>query len=83
MITARTTLTALPISADAIVAVRGGAGTLIEIAAAYQKIIPVVAVKGTGGIADRFVDSYTDDRKTEQILGEIEPEKAVDSVCSS
>jgi len=67
-------------SADAIVVVGGGAGTLIEIAAAYQRRIPVVAVKGTGGIADQYVDSYIDDRKTEQILGEDEPEKAVDTV---
>jgi hypothetical protein len=67
-------------SADAIVVVGGGAGTLIEIAAAYQRRIPVVAVKGTRGIADRFVDSYIDDRKTEQILGGDEPEKAVDTV---
>jgi uncharacterized protein (TIGR00725 family) len=64
-------------SADAIVVVGGGAGTLIEIAAAYQKRIPIVAVKGTGGVADRLVDTYIDDRKVELILGGDTPEEAV------
>jgi len=64
-------------SADAIIVVEGGAGTLIEVAAAYQKKTPIVAVKGTGGIADRFVDTYLDGRKIERIIGESSPEKAV------
>jgi hypothetical protein len=64
-------------SADAVIVVGGGAGTMIEIAAAYQKKIPIVTVKGTGGVADQLVDSYIDDRKTERILGEDSPEKAV------
>jgi uncharacterized protein (TIGR00725 family) len=69
-------------SADAIIVVGGGVGTLIEISAAYQKKTPIVAVKGTGGMADRFVDEYIDDRKTEKILGEDSPEKAVRSAVS-
>lgn len=70
-------------SADAIIVVGGGAGTMIEIAAAYQKRIPIVSVKGTGGVADRLAGSYIDDRKIEQILGEDEPEKAVDAALKS
>lgn len=69
-------------SADAVVVVGGGAGTLIEIAAAYQKKIPIVAVKGTGGAADRFVDTYVDDRKIERILGENGPQKAVETALA-
>jgi uncharacterized protein (TIGR00725 family) len=64
-------------SADAIIVVGGGAGTLIEIAAAYQGRIPIVSVKGTGGVADRLVGSYIDGRNIERILGEDTPEKAV------
>jgi uncharacterized protein (TIGR00725 family) len=64
-------------SADAIVVVGGGAGTMIEIAAAYQKKIPIVAVKGTGGAADQVADTYFDDRRIEKVLGESTPEKAV------
>ena len=65
-------------SADAIVVVGGGAGTLIEVAAAYQKNIPIVAVRKTGGIADQIVDTYIDDRKSILITGEDTAEKAVD-----
>ena len=64
-------------SGDAVIVVGGGAGTLIEVAAAYQKRIPVVAVKGTGGIVDQLVGSYIDDRKLEQVVGEKSPEQAV------
>ena len=66
-------------SADSIIVVGGGAGTMIEIAAAYQKKIPIVALRGTGGIADRVVDGYIDDRQIEMVLGEGSPEKAVDT----
>jgi uncharacterized protein (TIGR00725 family) len=66
-------------SADAIIIVGGGAGTMIEVAAAYQKGIPIVAVKDTGGMADQLVDTYIDDRKVERILGEITPQKAVET----
>jgi len=67
-------------SADAIVIVGGGAGTMIEVAAAYQKGIPIVAVKGTGGTADSVAGTYVDDRRIEKILGEDTPQKAVDVV---
>jgi len=66
-------------SADAVIIVGGGAGTMIEAAAAYQKKIPVIALKGSGGTADRMIDTYVDDRKIEVILGESSPEKAVDT----
>ncbi len=66
-------------SADAVILVGGGAGTMIEVAAAYQKQIPIIAVKGTGGMADRLVETYIDDRKLERILGETTPQKAVET----
>jgi len=66
-------------SADAIIIVGGGAGTMIEVAAAYQKKIPIIALKGTGGMADRLVDTYIDDRKIERILGENTPQRAVET----
>ena len=70
-------------SADAIIIVGGGAGTMIEAAAAYQKKIPIVALKGTGGAADRYADTYLDDRKAERILGESTPQKAVDTAMAT
>jgi hypothetical protein len=64
-------------SADAVIIIEGGAGTMIEVAVAYQKKIPIVAIKGSGGTADKLVDTYLDDRRIEIILGEESPEKAV------
>jgi uncharacterized protein (TIGR00725 family) len=64
-------------SADAVIVVEGGAGTMIEVAAAYQKKIPIVAVKGTGGTADRVVDTYLDERNLEKVLGAESAPKAV------
>lgn len=69
-------------SADAIIVVGGGAGTLIELLAAYQNKTPIVAVKGTGGIADRFADSYLDDRQIERVLYEDSAQAAVKRVIS-
>ena len=69
-------------SADAIIIVGGGAGTMIEVAAGYQKAIPIIALKGTGGMADRLVDTYIDDRKVERVLGENSPQKAVETALA-
>jgi hypothetical protein len=69
-------------SADAIIVVGGGAGTLIELLAAYQIKTPIVAVKGTGGIADRFADSYLDDRQIERVLYEDSAQAAVKRAIS-
>lgn len=78
---ARDFVTAL--SADAVIVVGGGVGTMIEAAAAYQMYIPIVAVKGTGGFADRYADTFLDDRKVERIRGESTPEKAVDTAIAA
>jgi len=66
-------------SADAVIIVGGGAGTMIEVSVAYQKGIPLIAVKGSGGTADRVVDTYLDDRRIEIVLAEDTPEKAVNT----
>jgi uncharacterized protein (TIGR00725 family) len=64
-------------SGDAMVVVGGGAGTLIEAAAAYQAAKPIVAVKGTGGVADAWAGRYLDDRRTCKVLEGSSPEGAV------
>jgi uncharacterized protein (TIGR00725 family) len=64
-------------SGDAMVVVGGGAGTLIEVAAAYQAAKPIVAVKGTGGVADEWAGRYLDGRRISEILTETSPEDAV------
>jgi len=69
-------------SADAVIVVGGGVGSLIEISAAYQNGIPIVAVTGTGGIADRFAGQYMDDREIERILHEDSAHAAVELAVS-
>jgi uncharacterized protein (TIGR00725 family) len=64
-------------SGDAMVVVGGGAGTLIEVAAAYQAGKPVVAVRGTGGVADAWAGKHVDERRTSKILKGLSPEDAV------
>ena len=67
-------------SGDAMVLVGGGAGTLIEAAAAYQADKPIVSVKGTGGVADAWAGKYIDDRNTRPIVEGSSPEDAVKKV---
>lgn len=64
-------------SADAIILIGGGVGTLIEASVAYQKAKPLIAVKGSGGIADKYAGRYLDDRKLTRIEGAKTPEQAV------
>ena len=64
-------------SGDAMVVVGGGAGTLIEVAAAYQAAKPIVAVKGTGGVADAWAGKHVDGRRRGMILEGSSPEDAV------
>lgn len=64
-------------SGDAMVVVGGGTGTLIEAAAAYQAGKRVVAVRGTGGIAEEIAGRHLDARKTSKVLAAKGPEEAV------
>lgn len=67
---------------DALVMIGGGAGTLMELAIAYQVGRPVVILRGTGGWADRIghglVDGrYLDERRIVEIRFADTPEGAV------
>jgi uncharacterized protein (TIGR00725 family) len=70
-------------SGDAMVVVGGGAGTLIEVAAAYQESKPIVAVKGTGGVADEWTGRRIDGRGHGAVLEGSSPEEAVGAVLRS
>lgn len=65
-------------SGDAMVIVGGGAGTLIEAAAAYQAGKPVVAVRGTGGVADDLAGKFIDARRSSKVIDAAGPEAAVE-----
>ena len=62
------------------IVVGGGAGTLTEVAAAYQADKPIVAVKGTGGVADAWAGKHLDHRRTRLIIEASDPEDAVKKV---
>lgn len=65
------------LSSQALILVGGGAGTLQEAAIAYQAGIPIVALQGTGGWADKLAGEYLDHRKLVRIHAAKTPSEAV------
>ncbi len=55
-------------SADAILTVGGGIGSWHEASLGYYRKIPVVAILGSGGIADQIAGKHLDERKLGKIL---------------
>lgn len=68
------------LAADGVIIIGGGSGTLSETCAAYMHKKPIVAIRNTGGIADRYVDDYIDHRKNVMIIGADSPKEAVDKI---
>lgn len=64
-------------SCDVVIILSGGSGTLTEAAIAYQLNIPVIAIAGTGGWADKLVDTYIDDRQRFKVRSAKTPDEAV------
>lgn len=65
------------LSADGVIIIGGGSGTLSETCAAYMYNKPIAAIKNTGGIAEMFVDKYLDHRQNVKIVGVTSPQEAV------
>lgn len=55
-------------SADGIIVVGGGVGTMIEMGVGYMAKKAVVAISGTGGAADQYGGKYLDERNRIKIL---------------
>lgn len=55
-------------SADGIIAIGGGVGTLIEMAVGYMKKKVIVVIEGSGGVSDNYGGKYLDERMRVQIL---------------
>ncbi|MGI0072334.1 MAG: TIGR00725 family protein [Nitrosotalea sp.] len=72
---ARDFLTAL--ASDGVIIIGGASGTLSETCAAYMHKKPIVAIKNTGGIADKYADQYLDHRQQVKIIGVVSPKEAV------
>ena len=68
-------------SVDGVIAIAGGAGTLMEIAMAYHQRKPVVCIPVAGFTSDRIrnllVDHYLDHRRIQQLLFAKTAEEAV------
>ena len=73
--------TVLVTSCDGLILVSGGSGTLTEAAVAYQANRPIVAMRGTGGWADKLIqEGYIDARKRVLVEGADTPEEAVQKI---
>lgn len=55
-------------SADAVIALSGSSGTLSEIGMALNFGKPVVAVAGSGGVADKVAEAFKDDERIRGIV---------------
>lgn len=67
----------LVLSCDALIAISGGSGTLMEISMAYQAGIPVVAIENTGGWSNKLANSFLDNRRRLKIMKARIPKEAV------
>ena len=67
-------------SADGIIIIGGGSGTLSEICAAYMDKKPMVAIRNMGGVTQQFIDNYVDHRKNIKIIGVDPPKQAVEKI---
>jgi uncharacterized protein (TIGR00725 family) len=69
---------ALVLGCDAVIAISGGSGTLNELTVAYQADIPMVALTGFGGWADKLAGQSLDSRGRRHVIAASTPEEAVE-----
>ena len=67
-------------SADGVIVVGGGVGTLIELCVAYELNKTIIAVSNSGGTATRYAGSYMDERKTVLIGSAVDASTAVNMI---
>ena len=65
------------LTADGIIIVGGGSGTLSEICAAYMYNKPMVAIRNLDSVADPYIGGYLDYRCSVMIRGADTPQEAV------
>lgn len=68
------------LSADGIIIVGGGSGTLSEVCAAYMHKKPMIAITGLGGTITPFIDGYIDHREHIKIIGSDSAKNAVQKI---
>ena len=70
------------LSADGVILIGGGSGTLSEACAAYMHKKPMAALKNSGGTASKYADQYMDHRQNVKIVGVDTAKEAVDYILS-
>jgi len=68
------------LTADGIIIVGGGSGTLSEVCAAYMHKKPMVAIKNIGGSVEPYIDGFLDHRENIKIIGADTPQDAVKKI---
>ena len=68
------------LSADGVIVVGGGSGTLSEICAAYMYKKPIATLKNSGGMATKYSDQFLDHRENVKIMGFDSSKDAVDYI---
>ncbi len=71
-------LTAL--SADGVIVIGGGSGTLTEVCASYVHKKPIAALRKSGDVAEKYADQYLDHRNHVKITGVDSPKDAVEYI---
>jgi uncharacterized protein (TIGR00725 family) len=70
-------------SSDAIIAIGGGIGTLIEMSVGYMIKKKVVAVSPSGGVSDIYAGKYLDERKRVLIESAPDAKAAVQAILNN
>ena len=68
------------LSADGVIIIGGGSGTLSEVCAAYMSKKPMVAIRNLGGSIDPYIDGFIDHREHVRIIGVDDAQDAVDTI---
>jgi uncharacterized protein (TIGR00725 family) len=68
------------LSADGVIIVGGGSGTLSEVCAAYMGKKPMVAIRGIESSITPYIDGYVDHRKNVKIIGVDTAKEAVEKI---
>ncbi len=68
------------LSADGVIIVGGGSGTLSEVCASYMHKKPMVAIRNLNGPVAQYIDEYLDHRKNVKIIGVDNAQEAVKKI---
>jgi len=68
------------LTADGVIVVGGGSGTLSEVCAAYMYKKPIVAIRNIKSSVEPYIDGFLDHRENTKIIGADTPQDAVKKI---